>query len=125
MDISPEFRITKMSPLFIVKDIERSVAFFTGQLGFHVEFRYEGFYVGVRNDVASIHLKKSYFPSAGQKTDSDDLDIVFSVTGIEALYQRLSANSVQITQPLRQMPYGKEFYISDPDGHILAFVESA
>jgi predicted enzyme related to lactoylglutathione lyase len=28
-----------------------------------------------------------------------------------------------ITQPLRNMPYGTAFYMADPDGHILAFIE--
>jgi hypothetical protein len=26
--------------------------------------------------------------------------------------------------PLRQMPYGKEFYVRDPDGYVLGFVEA-
>jgi predicted enzyme related to lactoylglutathione lyase len=30
---------------------------------------------------------------------------------------------VQIVQPLREMPYGTEFYISDPDGYIISFIE--
>ena len=27
--------------------------------------------------------------------------------------------------PLRQMPYGVEFYVRDPDGYVLGFVEPA
>jgi hypothetical protein len=27
--------------------------------------------------------------------------------------------------PLRSMPYGREFYVRDPDGYILGFVEPA
>jgi predicted enzyme related to lactoylglutathione lyase len=30
---------------------------------------------------------------------------------------------LKITQPLRTMPYGTEFYISDPDGYVLAFLD--
>jgi len=26
---------------------------------------------------------------------------------------------VNIIEPLREMPYGREFYITDPDGYIL------
>jgi hypothetical protein len=32
-------------------------------------------------------------------------------------------SEVIIVQPLRAMPYGKEFYIADPDGYILSFLE--
>jgi len=27
---------------------------------------------------------------------------------------------VEIVQPLREMRYGKEFYIADPDGYVIA-----
>ena len=27
--------------------------------------------------------------------------------------------------PLRKMPYGTEFYVRDPDGYILGFIQSA
>ena len=29
----------------------------------------------------------------------------------------------EITESLRDMPYGREFYIQDPDDHIIAFLE--
>jgi hypothetical protein len=31
----------------------------------------------------------------------------------------------QLTVALRHMPYGTEFYIRDPDGYILGFIEPA
>jgi hypothetical protein len=30
--------------------------------------------------------------------------------------------AIEIIQPLRAMPYGKEFYIADPDGYIIGFL---
>ena len=66
----------------------------------------------------SIEVNKS-------KRANEDLDIIFSVNEIERLYEELSNKSVEIIQSLRDMPYGKEFYVADPDGNILAFLEVA
>lgn len=116
-----------MSPQFVVADLNSSVEFYTTRLGFDIDFRYEDFYAGVTRDGFTIHLK-SGSPLAEErkrKRANEDLDLVFSVFNIEALYRELSGKSVEIIQPLREMPYGKEFYISDPDGYIISFLETA
>jgi len=59
------------------------------------------------------------------RRSNEDLDIVFSVDNIEDLYEEFSNKSVEFIQPLREMDYGKEFYIIDPDGYIIAFLEEA
>ena len=116
-----------MSPQFVVADIDRSIEFYTKKLGFDIDFRYEDFYVGIIKDGCSIHLKTAEpLVDKGQhKKDHEHLDITFSVEDIEYFYEELSSKSVEVIQPLREMPYGKEFYISDPDGYIIAFLEEA
>ena len=116
-----------MSPQLLVTDIERSIEFYTKNLGLDVEFRYEDFYSGIVKDGYTIHLKLGEISIEERRTrrNNEDLDIVFSVEGIEELYEEMAATTVEITQPLRNAPYGKEFYISDPDGYILAFLEEA
>ncbi|HEV8504589.1 MAG TPA: VOC family protein [Chitinophagaceae bacterium] len=118
-------RIKKMSPQLLVSDIESSIGFYTKKLGFDVDFRYEDFYAGIIKDGYSIHLKLSR--SLVQKESSrsnEDIDIIFSVDDIEGLYNEFSSKSVEFTQSMREMPYGKEFYVTDPDGHIIAFLEA-
>ena len=114
-----------MSPQFLVTDIEHSIDFYTKKLGFDVEFRYEDFYAGIMKDSYSIHLKsgKPSMEERKSKRKRDDLDIVFSVEAVEDLYEEFVNKSVEIIQPLCVRPYGKEFYIADPDGYILAFLE--
>ncbi len=117
--------IKSMSPQLLVADIERSIGFYTTQLGFEVDFRYEDFYAGISKDGFSIHLKTGH-PSAEErksKRENLHLDIVFSVEGLEDLYKEFLNKPVEILQPLRTQPYGNEFYIIDPDGNILAFLE--
>ena len=114
-----------MSPQFLVTDIDRSIEFYTKTLGFAIDFRYEDFYAGVVKDGCSIHLKtgRPSLEERKNKRSNEDLDIVFSVDGIEELYKELSNKPIEIIQPLRHMPYGKEFYIADPDGYIISFLE--
>ena len=59
MDIVAYLTIKKMSPQFLVTDIDRSIEFYTKKLGFDVDFRYEDFYAGIIKDGYSIHLKAS------------------------------------------------------------------
>jgi len=117
--------IKKMSPQFLVTDFERSIQYYTQVLGFDLEFRYEDFYAGIIKDGYSIHLKCGQ-PSREErenKKENNDLDIVFSVDNVDALYEEYSQKPIEIIQPLCERPYGKEFYIADPDGYILAFLE--
>jgi len=125
MNTSTQSKIKKMSPQFLVTDIEHSIEFYTSKLGFEVEFRYEDFYAGIIKDNCSIHFKcgKPSIDERKSKRENTDLDIVFSVEGVEDLYEELVNKSVEIIQPLCERPYGKEFYIADPDGYILAFLE--
>jgi predicted enzyme related to lactoylglutathione lyase len=112
----------KMSSLLPVDLIERSIDFYTKKLGFSLDFRYEDFYAGIVKDGHSIHLKSGAPPGNGGK-NKDDLDIIFSVDSIEGLYEEVLTKSIEIVQPLRSMPYGREFYVADPDGNHIGFME--
>ena len=125
MDTVAYSTIKKMSPQFLVTDIDRSIEFYTKKLGFDIDFRYEDFYAGIIKDGFSIHLKSGN-PSTEErrnKRENEDLDIVFSVESVKDLYNEFLNKSIDIVQPLCDRSYGKEFYIADPDGYILAFLE--
>ena len=110
-----------MSPQLRVADIDRSIRFYTEMLDFELAFRYEDFYAGIVKDGCSIHLKQGEPPGQGT---TEDLELVFSVDDVDDVYTLLLHRAVDICQPLRDMPYGKEFYIADPDGNRLAFLKS-
>src|SRR5205809_7663159 len=111
--------IKKMSPQFLVTDIERSIEFYIKKLGFDIDFSYGDFYVGIIKEGYSIHLKtgKPAIEERQNRRRNQDLDVVFSVDDIEDLYEELSNKSVEFIQHLRKMDYGREFYIADPDGY--------
>lgn len=126
MDQNDYSRILNMSPQLIVTSLDKALAFYTGLLGFAIDFRYGDFYVGIVKDGFSIHLKAGN-PSAAERANKrreDGLDIVFAVHNPEALYRDFTAKAINIIQPLRDMPYGKEFYIEDPDRYILGFLNA-
>ncbi len=125
MDTTPHYPLKQLSPQLLVANMDRAIAFYTKILGFAVDFRYEDFYCGLVKDGWSIHLKVTEDPIAELKNrrNNEHIDLTFAVEGIEDLYRKMADLSVEIVQPLREMPYGKEFYIADPDGHVIAFLE--
>lgn len=119
------FNLKQITPQLLVFDLERAISFYVEQLGFTVAFRYEDFYAGIENAGHAIHLKKDTDASEhklGQRPN-ENLDLIFSVDNLATLFEEISAKEVEIVQPLRQMPYGAEFYIADPDRHVIAFME--
>jgi predicted enzyme related to lactoylglutathione lyase len=117
---APVFK--KMSPQLPVTHIEHSIEFYTQKLGFSLDFKYEDFYAGLVKDGHSVHLKSVSPPGNGGK-NKEDVEVIFSVDNIERLYGEVMGKSIEIVQILRNMPYGREFYIADPDGNRIAFIE--
>jgi catechol 2,3-dioxygenase-like lactoylglutathione lyase family enzyme len=114
-----------MSPLLLVVDLEQSIAFYCRHVGFEVDFRYADFYAGIVKGGFSIHFKSGNPDPAERKNRllHEDLDLVFAVSHIRDLYNAMKDGPVTIVQPLREMPYGVEFYIVDPDGYLISFME--
>ena len=108
---------------FLIADLERALEFYMNKLGFEKSFQYEDFYAGVARDDQIIHLKLADPEDLPQPKDKDHLDVNCAVEGIEALYEEWTNQAVEMRQPLREMPYGREFYIADPEGHVQGFVE--
>jgi catechol 2,3-dioxygenase-like lactoylglutathione lyase family enzyme len=118
-------RLDFVAPVLQVADLPRSLAYYRERLGFALEFAYEGFYASVVRDGCRLHLKCSPPAARDQQAfeAAQHLDACFGVHDLEALASELAAAGADIAVPLRPMPYGTEFYVRDPDGYILGFVE--
>jgi len=116
---------THIAPVFRVADISRSLVFYRDRLGFAVEFVYENFYAGVCRDGCHIHLKCSSPAPRDQLAfeREEHIDACIGVHSAETLAERFASAGVAFVVPLRRMPYGTEFYVCDPDGYVLGFVE--
>jgi catechol 2,3-dioxygenase-like lactoylglutathione lyase family enzyme len=114
-----------IAPVFRVTDLGRSLAFYRDKLGFDVEWSYEGFYACVLRDGCRIHLNCAAPTPRDQAgfERAEHLDACVVVKDAGELAAEL--RGLEFTVPLRAMPYGREFYVRDPDGYILGFVEPA
>ncbi|MBK1856836.1 VOC family protein [Cerasicoccus arenae] len=112
-----------MSPQFLVSDLDQAIRFYTEELGFSLNFKYQDFYAGINCNGHSIHLKTGSVPESVRAfmRANEHLNITFGVLDIEEVYNEICRKNIDVIQPLRKMPYGKEFYISDPDGNIIGF----
>jgi len=119
--------LSYIAPVFRVADISRSLAFYREQLGFSVDFIYESFYAGVSRDGCHIHVKRSTPAPRDQGAfeQAEHIDACIGVCCAERLFHSLASAGVAFVVPMRHMPYGTEFYVRDPDGYVLGFVQSA
>jgi catechol 2,3-dioxygenase-like lactoylglutathione lyase family enzyme len=119
--------LTHIAPVFRVEDISRSLAFYRDKLGFAVEFLYENFYAGVHRDGCRIHLKRSPPTPRDQAAfeSQEHIDACIGVRSAETLSTCFSSVGVPFAVPLRHTPYGWEFYVRDPDGYVLGFVQTS
>ena len=115
-----------VAPVFRVADLARSLSYYRDQLGFDVEFNYEGLYAGVLRDGCHIHLKCAAPVERDQPAfeAAEHLDACFGVRDAQVLASRFASTGAAFSVPLRTMPYGKEFYVKDPDGYILGFIQA-
>ena len=120
-------------PQLFVSDIAASSAFFTGKLGFAVEFAYGDppFYAQVKRGGAQIALRHVDRPvldkiAVAMKADVDMLAASISVDDVQALYAEYQAAGVGFHQALRTEPWGaRTFIVRDPDENLLLFAGSA
>ena len=114
-----------MSPLLVVSDLGQSLKFYTEQLGFAINFRHGDFYAGIGLGTHSIHHKAGDPCSSERlrRRKNEDVDLIFGVKDLDGMYEHVCSRAMEIVQPLRVMPYGREFYIGDPDGYVLAFFD--
>ena len=114
-----------VAPVFRVADLNRSISYYRNQLGFELEFDYEGFYASVIRDGCRVHLTCSATLERDQAAfeAAEHLDACFGVEDAETLAQAFTSSGAVFSVTLRSMPYGKELYIRDPDGYILGFIQ--
>lgn len=131
--LQPKPTLIAAVPQLFVADIVASCAFFTGKLGFGVEFIYGNppFYAQVIRDGASLALRHVDRPvldglAAAMKGDVDMLSASIAADDLAALFQEFQAAGVVFHQTLRTEPWGaRTFVVQDPDGNLLLFAGSA
>ena len=123
MTTNTEPRVTSLAPQLLVDDLARSMAFYR-KLGFTFGEPWDGFYAIGALDGLELHLKEApgNADECRRRREHEHLDAAAGVDGIEAFHARCAANGVTIIRPLAATPWGTmDFYVEDPDGHVLCF----
>jgi catechol 2,3-dioxygenase-like lactoylglutathione lyase family enzyme len=113
-------KLQSFSAVFPVRDVARSLDFFTGRLGFKQGFR-QGEpvnYAGVERDAVSIHLKL-----ASRESDAPGRSSIYVVAAdVDALHDELLARDCAIEVPPTDFFYGmREMALRDVDGNHITF----
>ncbi len=111
-----------------VADPDASAAFVAEHFGFSTEMRGDGFHSLTRQDAGFnlifLRIGLTTFKPEAQKGPASGLLVVFVVRDIDADYQRLIQNGVEITTPIQTEPWGERFFqVTDPNGIVFQLVQ--
>jgi uncharacterized glyoxalase superfamily protein PhnB len=112
-------------PVLMVAEMQRSVNFYTGVLGFTVCWRgaNDGGGDNCMLQGGATALMLSTGSHLGDKPQFSGT-LYFNMVGVREFFEQIK-NKVQIVWPLEAMDYGQtEFGIKDCDGYTLAFAEA-
>jgi ureidoacrylate peracid hydrolase len=98
--------------LILVSDIERSVEFYTKQLGFKIRPAKP---LADGRPFTAFHQGIAFV--AGRKGDERQIDhLAFEVNDVRKMGNKLEQAGVKFFQGLHNGPYGATIYVADPDG---------
>jgi catechol 2,3-dioxygenase-like lactoylglutathione lyase family enzyme len=119
-------RLTGISPVLLVSDLERSIAYYRDRLGFecHVYGDPPDFATAVR-DEATILLALCEEPERivpNWRIVDNVWNAFVRVDDVESIYAEVQARGAGIDYTLYDAPSGfREFGVQDPDGYDIAF----
>jgi catechol 2,3-dioxygenase-like lactoylglutathione lyase family enzyme len=112
-----------------VSDPEASAAFAERHFGFTREMAADGFVSLSRPDAGFnlVYLRtglETFKPEALAGHHADGLLVAFVVDDVEAEYERLRGEGVEITTPLETEEWGERYFqVTDPCGVVLQLVQ--
>ena len=122
----PIAKLTGISPLLLVADLDRAVAFYRDGLGFECEvYGHPPDFAVASRDAAVILLalardRDRLVPNwqIVEKT----VDAYIRVDDADRIYEEVQRRGARIDYTIYDAPHGfREFGVQDPDGHDLAF----
>ena len=128
-------RFRMMHAMLRVADLDRSIAFYTEQLGMrvidrreHKKNQFSQAYLGFGDDAKAMQLELVFnWTREEPYTRGDGFGhVAIEVTGITALCNRLSAAGVPMPRPPRAQRHGDAIvaFVEDPDGYRIELVQA-
>jgi uncharacterized glyoxalase superfamily protein PhnB len=124
-------RIRSITPGFTVKDLQRSMDWYTGTLGFVIADRWirEGVLVGVelKAGVASLYLGQDDFQKGKDRAYGQGVRIYCATAqDVDMLADGVKARGGRLDHDPQTQPWGeRDFGITDPDGYKLTISSAA
>jgi predicted enzyme related to lactoylglutathione lyase len=119
-------RLTGVSPVLLVADLDRSVSFFRDRLGFECQVHgHPPSFATTRRDEAIFLLALA--PDAERivpnwKIVDKTWNAYVRVDDVDAVYAEVQERGAEIDYGIYDAPHGfREFGVQDPDGHDIAF----
>ena len=117
----PEFISTRY--VLAVRNLEASAAFYKDKLGFTTVWDGDGWHFLSRGK-CFVMLGECSDDASAFETGNHSYFAYIDVTGIDALYQELASNSIEMLSKPADQPWGqREFAIRTIDGHRIMFGE--
>ncbi len=117
---------------YLVKDVERAVAFYTQRLGFTVEQQRLPAFASVSLGALQILLSgpgasgsRPLRPHDVRQEPGGSNRVVLRVAGLEALIGALRSSGVRFRNEMETGPGGKQIQVLDPDGNPVELFEPA
>jgi lactoylglutathione lyase len=117
-----------------VHEMGAAVAFYTGVMGFDL-VREEPGYASLRRGevflglgpISKLPAKGGYFTRDIEEQQRGlGVEIVLEVDDLDAYHARILASGYEISEPLRERPWGlRDFRVVDPDGYYLRITSRA
>lgn len=112
-------QVTKLFPVFAVRDLDAAIDFYRGKLGFSVAWTWgtPATRAGVILDSIEIQLD-----CAGAGAPPGPSVVYCHMTGVESYYAACIARGVSPVLELGERPWGMvDFRVVDPDGNRIGF----
>ena len=122
----------KLTPNLLVANVERSLAFYEGVLGFErgytVPEQSPFVFASVTGGAVEIFFNDAAgaikeYPGFGGKPIGATGTMYIEVEGVDALHDRLKPTVPVVIPPVTQFYGMREFAIEDPDGYVITFAQ--
>ena len=119
--------LLNVEPTLFVTDFQRSLGFFTDQLGFKIAFTYgePPFYGQVVRDAALLNLRFVHAPVIVRAAELELISASIWVSNARQLFEEFEAVGVAFHQKLARQPWHGQgqggFIVRDPDGNLIGF----
>jgi catechol 2,3-dioxygenase-like lactoylglutathione lyase family enzyme len=113
LTITPQLRTT---------NLDRSIQFYTQQVGLELEFRHADFYAGIRSGNGGFHLKlvDTKDPSVAFVKEGGHLHLYLGVDDVDSFGERLRVSGAELIQPPCNTDWGtRELVFHDDQGHTI------